>query len=152
MEVSVALPAVAEGAMPPGGIELTLGDLRRLARGARRRSLRPGDAAPLLIRLLQGAHTLAIEARAGGTAFRFEAREAAGARCRFTCVIHDAAEFLPLTASEREVAEGLCDGRTLAQIARLRGVTINTVKSQVRQIFRKLDVDSRVALVRRLCP
>ena len=35
---------------------------------------------------------------------------------------------------------------------RLRGVTVNTVKSQVRQIFRKLDVDSRVALVRRLCP
>jgi DNA-binding CsgD family transcriptional regulator len=26
------------------------------------------------------------------------------------------------------------------------------VKSQVRQIFRKLDVDTRVALVRRLCP
>ena len=51
---------------------------------------------------------------------------------------------------ERDVADGLCEGRTLAQIASLRGVTINTVKSQVRQIFRKLDVDSRVALLRRL--
>ena len=48
------------------------------------------------------------------------------------------------------MADGLCEGRTLAQIASLRGVTINTVKSQVRQIFRKLDVDSRVALLRRL--
>ncbi len=50
------------------------------------------------------------------------------------------------------MAEQLCEGRTLAQIAGLRGVTVNTVKSQVRQIFRKLDVDTRVALVRRLCP
>jgi len=50
------------------------------------------------------------------------------------------------------VAGQLCEGRTLAQIATLRGVTVNTIKSQVRQIFRKLDVDTRVALVRRLCP
>jgi DNA-binding NarL/FixJ family response regulator len=50
------------------------------------------------------------------------------------------------------VAELLCEGRTLAQIAHLRGVSINTIKSQVRQVFRKLEVDSRVALVRRLCP
>jgi len=34
----------------------------------------------------------------------------------------------------------------------LRGVSTNTVKSQVRQIFRKLNVESRVALVRKLCP
>jgi DNA-binding CsgD family transcriptional regulator len=57
-----------------------------------------------------------------------------------------------LTGAELAVTELLCDGRTLAQIARLRGVSINTVKSQVRQIFRKLNVESRVALVRRLCP
>jgi DNA-binding CsgD family transcriptional regulator len=50
------------------------------------------------------------------------------------------------------VAEQLCEGRTLAQIASLRGVSANTVKSQVRQIFRKLDVESRVALVRKLSP
>lgn len=85
-------------------------------------------------------------------AFRLEARASSGARCLLTCVIHQADAGTPLTVSEREVAEQLCDGRTLAQIAGLRGVTINTVKSQVRQIFRKLDVDSRVALVRRLCP
>jgi DNA-binding NarL/FixJ family response regulator len=54
--------------------------------------------------------------------------------------------------AERAVAEQLCEGRTLAQIARLRDVSINTVKSQVRQIFRKLDVENRVGLVRRLCP
>ena len=57
-----------------------------------------------------------------------------------------------LTTAEQAVAEQLCEGRTLAQIAHLRGVSANTVKSQVRQIFRKLNVESRVALVRKLCP
>jgi DNA-binding NarL/FixJ family response regulator len=74
-----------------------------------------------------------------------------GGESRLTCVIHEE-DPLPLTSSERAVAQQLCDGRTLAQIGRLRGVSINTVKSQVRQIFRKLDVETRVALVRRLCP
>ena len=54
--------------------------------------------------------------------------------------------------AEAAVAECLCEGRTLAQVARLRGVSVNTIKSQVRHIFRKLEVDSRVALVRRLSP
>jgi DNA-binding CsgD family transcriptional regulator len=58
----------------------------------------------------------------------------------------------PLTAVEAAVADHLCEGRTLAQIARLRGVSVNTIKSQVGQIFRKLRVDSRVALARRLGP
>ena len=138
--------------MPGAGLEFTLSELRRLVRGVRRRTPRLGEAAPLLVRLLQGARTVGIEPRAGGMAFRLELREASGVRCRFTCVIQDAAEDTRLTPSELEVSAQLCDGRTLAQIARLRGVTINTVKSQVRQIFRKLDVDSRVALVRRLCP
>ena len=138
--------------MPGAVLEKTLLDLRRLVRGSRRRSVRAADATPLLVRLLQSAHTVEIEPRAGGMAFRLEARESVSARCTFTCVVQDAADDIPLTASERQVAERLCEGWTLAQIARLRGVTINTVKSQVRQIFRKLDVDTRVALVRRLCP
>jgi DNA-binding CsgD family transcriptional regulator len=92
-----------------------------------------------------------MEQRAGGMAFRFEARDT-GMHCQVTCVVHEAVAGTPLTACEHEVAARLCDGLTRAQIARLRGVSINTVKSQVRQIFRKLDVDSRVALVRRLCP
>ncbi len=137
--------------MPGPALEQTLSALRLLVRGARRRPPRLGEAAPLLARLLQSARTVTIEPRAGGMAFRLEAREPQGTHCLFTCVIQDADDSR-LTSSEREVAERLCEGRTLAQIARLRGVTINTVKSQVRQIFRKLDVDTRVALVRRLCP
>ena len=138
--------------MPGSGLEFTLSELRRLVRSAQRRTPRVGETAPLLARLLQGARTVGIESRAGGMAFRLEVRGATGARCQFTCVIRDAADDSRLTPSEREVCGLLCDGGTLAQIARLRGVSINTVKSQVRQIFRKLDVDNRVALVRRLCP
>ena len=133
-------------------LDQALSDLRHLVRGARRRSTRHDEAAPLLARILQSARTVSIEPRAGGVGFRFEARDSAGGRCLFTCVIQDASDESLLTSSERDVAGQLCDGRTLAQIARLRGVSINTVKSQVRQIFRKLDVESRVALVRRLCP
>jgi len=138
--------------MPGRALEPILTDLRRLVHGARRRPARSGEAAPLLVKLLQAARTVGIESRAGGMAFRLEVRESSGDRCQFTCVIQDANNDSLLTPSEREVAERLCDGVTLAQIARLRGVTINTVKSQVRQIFRKLDVETRVALVRRLCP
>jgi LuxR family transcriptional regulator, maltose regulon positive regulatory protein len=57
-----------------------------------------------------------------------------------------------LSRAETDVAQQLCEGRTLAQVAVRRGVSVNTVKTQVRQIFRKLDVTSRVALVRRLFP
>lgn len=137
--------------MPLPGLEESLRRLRRLARASRRRGARVEEAADLLARVLAAARAVGIEQRASGIAFRFDTHDA-GARCRLTCVVHEEPHGTPLTGSEREVAELLCDGRTLAQIARLRGVTINTVKSQARQIFRKLDVDSRVALVRRLCP
>ena len=122
-----------------------------MARAAKRRAVRPGDAAPLIARIAAHGRTIAVEQRAGGFAFRLEAGDAAGPRCLLVCVI-DAGDNQSLTPSESDVAGHLCDGRTLAQIARLRGVTINTVKSQVRQIFRKYDVETRVALVRRLCP
>jgi DNA-binding CsgD family transcriptional regulator len=133
-------------------LEQALADLRRLARAARRRPPRIGEAALLISRLLASSRTIGIEERSGGIVFRLEAGEPAGIGCLLTCVIHDAADRQLLTRSERRVAEQLCDGRTLAQIASLRGVTVNTVKSQVRQIFRKLDVETRVGLVRRLCP
>ncbi len=129
-----------------------LGELRRLARIARRRPTRVADAAPLLLRILSGARTPAIEERVAGLAFRFETRDVDGASCSLTCLLHDDGLAAGLTPCERNVALQLCEGRTLAQIAHLRSVSINTVKSQVRQIFRKLDVDTRVALVRRLLP
>jgi DNA-binding NarL/FixJ family response regulator len=130
-------------------------ELRRAA-AARQRRARGVEVSPLLARLLATCRTVAIEDRSGGIAFRLQAAgtaDAAGGEPKFTltCVLHHPVAD-GLTSAERAVAEQLCEGRTLAQIARLRGVSTNTVKSQVRQIFRKLDVDTRVALVRRLCP
>jgi DNA-binding NarL/FixJ family response regulator len=131
-----------------------LAELRRLG-SARARRARVVEVAQLISRLLAGSRTVAIEERVGGTAFRLQSIDidAPGAEPAFklTCVLHHATPAL-LTGAEQAVAGLLCEGRTLAQIACLRGVSTNTVKSQVRQIFRKLDVESRVALVRRLCP
>ena len=142
-----------KASMPgPRTLDHTLKELRRIAHGLPRRPARLPEAAPLIARLLGSCRTLAIEKRVSGIAIRLQAADEATDSCLLTCVIHEAADSSPLTPSERAVAEHLCEGRTLAQTAALRGVSVNTVKSQVRQIFRKLDVDTRVALVRRLCP
>jgi DNA-binding CsgD family transcriptional regulator len=107
------------------------------------------DCIALLSRLLPHCLPLAVDERPGSITFKLQI--ATDPRTRLTCVLHHT-ERTPLTAAEAAVAEELCEGRTLAQIARLRGVSVNTIKSQVRQLFRKLEVDSRVALVRRIAP
>lgn len=48
-----------------------------------------------------------------------------------------------LTATERELAHLLTSSLSLAEIARVRSVSMNTVKSQVRSIYGKLGVSSR---------
>jgi DNA-binding CsgD family transcriptional regulator len=135
-------------------LDQSLRELRRFG-SARYRRARIVEVAHLLARLLASARTVAIEQRPGGAAFRLQALEtqAGDGKPAFTltCLLHDVSE-VELTGAEQSVAGHLCEGRTLAQIAHLRGVSVNTVKSQVRQVFRKLDVESRVALVRRLCP
>jgi DNA-binding CsgD family transcriptional regulator len=131
-----------------------LAELRRLAPERHRKISRGGDVVPMLTRLIGECRMLAIEERAGGIAFRLAGQGDHDADPAFviTCVLHHPRDAALLTVAETAVAEQLCEGRTLAQIAHLRGVSPNTVKSQVRQVFRKLNVDSRVALVRRLCP
>jgi DNA-binding CsgD family transcriptional regulator len=120
--------------------------LRSMA-STRRRATQTTDAAALLAELLGDSRDIGIEERYGGISFRF----ALGGGERLTCFLHHRSTA-PLTAAEAAVAERVCDGHTLAQIALLRGVSVNTVKSQLRQVFRKLEVDSRIALVRRLAP
>jgi DNA-binding CsgD family transcriptional regulator len=126
----------------------TLTELRRCA-SARRGRAGSADPAGLLARLLDACKALNVEERPGSVVFRLQIT--AAPQVRLTCVLHDASPA-PLTAAEAAVAERICEGRTLAQVAHLRGVSVNTIKSQLRQIFRKLGVDSRVALVRRLAP
>ena len=55
----------------------------------------------------------------------------------------------PLTERERVVLACLRDDRTLRQIAAELYVTRNTVKSQVRSVYRKLGVRSRAEAVER---
>lgn len=138
--------------MPAKTLTQTLEELQSFANKRLRRSVRVPDAAPLIARLLGPCKTLAVEERASGIAFRLQGSAETATPFMLTCVLHSSAGAVVLTAAEHAVADLLCEGRTLAQVASLRGVTLNTVKSQVRQIFRKLNVDSRVALVRLLSP
>ena len=138
--------------MAPKTLTQTLAELHSCGGKHLRRSARTPDAAPLIARLLGPCKTLAVEERISGLAFRMQGHTDSEVPFMITCVLHSRAVDGTLTAAEKAVADFLCEGRTLAQVARLRGVSLNTVKSQVRQIFRKLNVDSRVALVRLLSP
>ena len=128
-----------------------LTELRAMGASGQRRPTRTPDAVPLIVRLLSPCKTLHIEERAGGIAFRIRGATEKE-EFSITCLLHHRDATHELTTAEQAVTEQLCEGRTIAQIAHLRGVSTNTVKSQVRQIFRKLNVDSRVALVRSVCP
>lgn len=129
-----------------------LAELRSCGMTRLRRPVRVPEAAPLLARLLGACKTLAAEERANGLAFRLQGTTDSAGTFAITCTLHFPAGESVLTTAEQAVAELLCEGRNLAQIAHARGVSANTVKSQVRQVFRKLNVESRVALVRKLCP
>lgn len=143
---------MAQGAMPAAKtLAMTLAELRALARPARR-GARAADAAPLLARLLSGCRVATVEERGAGVAFRLAGETEQRTPFSLTCILVANANPLKLTVAERAVADLLCEGLTLARIAQLRGVSANTVKSQVRQVFRKFNVDSRVALARRWCP
>lgn len=53
-----------------------------------------------------------------------------------------------LTAAESQVALGIFNGLSLVQVAKSRGASVNTVKTQARQVFLKCRVHSQVALTR----
>lgn len=135
----------------PKTLSMTLAELRSLAR-SRPRRIRNPEVATLVAHLAAACRTTAVETRAGGgLAIRLSGDTERGVAFAMTCTLHGPGTS-GLTAAETAVVELLCDGRTRAQIARVRGVSTNTIKSQIRQIFRKLNVDTRVALVRRWCP
>jgi len=138
--------------MPAKSLTQTLEELHTFANRRLRRAERVPDAAPLIARLLGPCKTLAVEQRVSGVAFQLRGVTDSSAPFAITCLLHSPTGKAILTTAEQAVADLLCEGRTLAQVASLRGVSLNTVKSQVRQIFRKLNVDSRVALVRLLSP
>lgn len=58
----------------------------------------------------------------------------------------------PLTASELKVAELVAQGFSNQQIAGMLYISINTVKSHLRNCFRKLGVNQRGAIAAKLQP
>lgn len=62
----------------------------------------------------------------------------------------DAVTRAPLSSVEREVLQLLLDGRSNADIARIRKRSLGTVKKQVRAALQKLGVSSRSELTAKL--
>ncbi len=53
----------------------------------------------------------------------------------------------PLTASERRVLAGLIEGRSNQQLADQNNVSVNTIKSHLKNLYRKLQVRNRAEAV-----
>jgi DNA-binding CsgD family transcriptional regulator len=62
----------------------------------------------------------------------------------------DAMRALPLSAQQREVALLLARGFTNAQVAQELGVTLNTARYHVKQLFAKLDAHDRAEVIARV--
>jgi DNA-binding CsgD family transcriptional regulator len=52
-----------------------------------------------------------------------------------------------LTPAEAEVSRRLLDGRTIGEIAKVRGLSIETLRAQLKSIFMKTGTDRQSALV-----
>lgn len=59
-------------------------------------------------------------------------------------------EMLEFSGAEAEVAYMIADGRSTTEIADARGVSINTVRSQMKEVFRKAGVRRQADLARLL--
>ena len=53
-----------------------------------------------------------------------------------------------LTPAEAELAELLVQGRTLEQAAKIRHVTLNTTRSQLKQVFAKTETSRQGELLK----
>ncbi|MBT0963865.1 helix-turn-helix transcriptional regulator [Denitromonas iodatirespirans] len=58
------------------------------------------------------------------------------------------ADLLGLTPAEGQLVSALVEGKTLEESARLRGVSIGTVRGQLKQVFSKTGVSRQAELVR----
>lgn len=70
-------------------------------------------------------------------------------RLRAARVLAPSIELIHLTEAEQRVLAFLARGRTRTQIASMLFLSPNTVKTQVRSLYTKLEVDSSAAAVRR---
>jgi DNA-binding NarL/FixJ family response regulator len=94
---------------------------------------------------------MAIAHSCGATVLATEARDAlvaAGSRPRRP--IHEGIDGL--TRAERSVAELAAAGRTNREIGNELYVTLNTVSTHLRSVYRKLNINSRAQLPAHLKP
>jgi DNA-binding CsgD family transcriptional regulator len=75
------------------------------------------------------------------------ARGARGSKARRAAFLQSA---YGLTSAETEIAQNLADGQSTDAIAAERGVTVGTVRAQIKTIMAKLGVSRQVELVVRL--
>lgn len=127
--------------------------------GSARRAVQSMEAALLLISRTGGSITPFIMLPLGETLALFD--EVVSGRPELGPLVSGIRDFLPsvaapslnpaevtgFTPTERELAVLLSSERNLADIARERGVSLNTVKSQVRSIYAKLGVSGRAEAV-----
>ena len=55
-----------------------------------------------------------------------------------------------LTRAEAEVVTALCDGKGIEQLSQERGVALNTVRTQMKTIYLKMDCSRQSELVARI--
>jgi DNA-binding CsgD family transcriptional regulator len=67
-----------------------------------------------------------------------------------TVMREDLRSAFGLTAAEAAVAAELYSGKSLANVAQVLGLSVNTVKTHVKRVFRKCGVRSHVQLVKRV--
>jgi DNA-binding CsgD family transcriptional regulator len=64
----------------------------------------------------------------------------------------DLREAFGLTASERDIAQGLSSGLTAEAVAQKLGTSVKTVRTHIRHVYSKLGVSSREELFHKLTP
>jgi DNA-binding CsgD family transcriptional regulator len=60
------------------------------------------------------------------------------------------AALSPLTLREKQVVEAIEQGLSYKLIADQLGMSVNTVRSHIRAVYEKLQVNSKAALIKRL--
>lgn len=64
-----------------------------------------------------------------------------------TAALNQVETLDPLTAREEEVLKLILDGKSNREIAEILFISENTVKTHIRNIFSKYDVNSRAKLI-----
>jgi len=112
---------------------------------------RVGPATPMgaLMRQYWLPALMSSELKAGGDPVRLLRRCRALARRGGAVIAEVEAERERLSSRERGIVELIAQGQSNKEIARTLGITPETVKSHIKSVFTKLEVDKRAQAVSR---